>query len=224
MNSLPNYRSSLTVKTVDHLAKVDSVMRKLVCAYGVLELPNEDASFSGLVSTIIRQQLSKKAARSILNRLRGIFDGEELHPELLLGVSEDKFREVGVSAAKASYLKGIATFLESEPHFISGLKTMKDETAFEMLTTLKGVGPWTANVFLMFNLGRSDIFPYGDVSLQKAVSHLYGVSRKRTSSFAERWSPHRSAASFYLWKWVDDSNGVYKHKEENKSESPNQYC
>ncbi len=181
-------------------------MRELIAHYGPLRISRRSADYTGLVRIIINQQLSNKAAGTIFSRLISIVGRDSLTPEAVLGIKESDFRSIGISAAKTSYIRGLASILEERPDFLKRLADIENDEAFKILTSVKGIGPWSASIFLMFNLGREDIYPEGDVSINKAIKCLYEIHPDKHQTVSEGWRPHRTLACLYLWKWIDVKN------------------
>lgn len=162
--------------------------------------------FWDLCESILGQQLSEKVAPQIIARVKTTLN-HELSPEKVLATADDTLRADGVSYAKISYLKNVATAWQSGSILPHELHTLDDETVIEKLITIKGVGRWTAEMFLIFTLGRQDIFSAGDYGLRRAILIAYQLppetKPKELTALAEKWSPHRSLASRILWKSLD---------------------
>lgn len=163
------------------------------------------APFVALSYAIAAQQLSVKAADTIFGRFRDLFPPDRMpDPVRVVALSPAAIRAVGYSRAKAAFLRDLAARVVDERLPLHRLQEMTDEEAFEALTAVKGIGRWTAEVFLMFRLGRLDVFPADDLGLMKAVRRVYGLrkrpSRERLIRMAEPWRPYRSVAAWYLWR------------------------
>ena len=173
-------------------------MAGLVQRHGPMTFERE-APFDALVGAIISQQISGKAAASIVARLRARVS---LEPTALAGAHHMTLRAAGLSRAKASYLRGLARFALSGG--LQDLGTLEDEVVVERLTSVKGIGRWTAEMFLMFSLGRPDIWPLGDGGVQRAALQLYRIrSPRRLATLGERFRPFRSHAAWYFWRSID---------------------
>jgi DNA-3-methyladenine glycosylase II len=199
--------SQYDIKTaLDHLTNVDEVLRIVAAKTGPIEFPNRTTNFESLTRIIINQQLSGKAASTIFSRLKKSFDGE-ITPQKTNSISDDIFTKAGVSRSKARFIRNIADKFLSNPDFIEFLKNQPDSDALNELISIKGIGQWSARVFLIFYLKRQDVFASGDATIQKAVTILYGKetleSEKSLRVLTERWSPYNSAACILLWRWVD---------------------
>lgn len=163
--------------------------------------------FEALVRTIVYQQLSGKAASTILGRLYDVYGGRAPTAAQMLSTSDAALRGAGISNQKASYLRDLASRVEDGRLPVRQLGRLPDATAIEVLTGVKGIGVWTAQIFLMFRLGRPDVLPDGDLGIQNAVQRAYGLRRRptpeRVRKLGAAWAPHRTAASWYLWRSLD---------------------
>lgn len=161
--------------------------------------------FEALVESVISQQLSVKAADTIFLRFKNLFGGIKFpKPQDVVKKDDEELRSVGLSYAKASYVKSVADA------FISGLidpkqiKSQSDEEIIQALTQIRGVGRWTAEMILIFALKRPDVFSVDDNGIQRAITSLYGITdKKEMVRLSESWKPHRSAACWYLWKSLE---------------------
>ncbi|MBI3190536.1 DNA-3-methyladenine glycosylase 2 family protein, partial [archaeon] len=166
------------------------------------KLEKRNDYFNILVLSIANQQLSGKAAMTIYKRLRSLCNGK-VTPERIFKLKPSTIRKAGFSYPKVSYIKDLSKkFMNREisPH---RFHFQSDEEVLEELVKIKGIGRWTAEMFLMFSLGREDVFPADDLGIKKAISKIYGVkdtSQKNLDNFSKRWKPYRSYASLYLWK------------------------
>lgn len=171
---------------------------------------NEDL-YSSLVAAIINQQLSVAAAKTIHTRFMGLFKNKMPSYVQLIKTSPELLRSAGVSNQKAGYLKNIAQFGIDYGLNYHELKEWEDEKLIEYLTQIKGVGRWTAEMILMFNLNRLDVLPIDDIGIQNAYKKLYGINKTGKAlkshllKHARIWSPYRSIACMYLWQWKDQS-------------------
>ncbi|AVG23260.1 DNA 3-methyladenine glycosylase II [Pontimonas salivibrio] len=158
--------------------------------------------FDVLVCSIVGQQLSVRAADTIEARLRALVG--PLTPERILDAREEDLRALGFSRSKVAYSHGLAeAFLNNTitPHLLTDAP---DETVVSTLTAVKGIGPWTAEMFMMFGLGRLDVWSQGDLGLRRSMEHFFGEA---TPAIAERWRPYRSVAAWYLWEHSDQLQG-----------------
>ncbi len=158
--------------------------------------------FASTVETITGQQLSVKAAASIFGRLLALMPAGKIRPQSILELNEEDLRGVGLSRAKTRSIRELAERVSSGEVDLEALRTLPDDELVAHLVQLRGIGPWTAEMLLMFDFGRPDVFSMGDLGLRTAVSRLYGVDRDDRDAIAaisERWSPYRSSACHYLW-------------------------
>lgn len=167
-----------------------------------------------LLESIVSQQLSVKAAATIFSRFCALFPDHYPHPDLLCAIETDRLRSAGLSNQKASYLQNVATFslqYDLENH---NWDSMSDQDIIDFLTRIKGVGKWTAEMILMFTIGRSDILPVDDLGIQQAMIRLFNLSEKdkalkqKMIELAEPWRPYRTIASRYLWRWKDSAIAI----------------
>jgi DNA-3-methyladenine glycosylase II len=196
-----------------HLRKADPVMRAMVDAHGPLDFDGrrgrpQDA-YGALVRSIVGQQLSTKAARTIYERLIAIFDGHTPTPEELIAADPDEIRAAGLSRPKISYLRDLGQHIIDGELEVDRLQRLPDHEVTEQLTAVKGLGRWTADMFLMFHLKRPDILPVGDLGIRRAVERAYGLDEMpapdELERMAEPWRPHRTLACLYLWESLDNA-------------------
>jgi DNA-3-methyladenine glycosylase II len=190
-----------------HLAASCDVMATLIPLHTPPDITpkSPDSYFEVLVSSIMGQQLSVKAAATIEGR---VIEGLGPHsPHLLADKTVEQLREFGLSRSKSSYIIEMARAFRDgmiDPHALEGLEP---ESIISTLTTLKGVGPWTAEMFMIFGMGLPDVWSSGDLGLRNAVYANFGEGVD-TSAIAERWRPYRSYAALYLWEFSDNSPGA----------------
>jgi len=167
--------------------------------------PHQRDPFDTLIVSIISQQLSVKAADTIEARVRKL-GGDPFSPEKLLNCQIDELRMAGLSGRKVEYVRGIAKAVIEDGLDLRAMRELPAETVMQQLTSLRGVGQWTAEMFMIFSLGHLDIFSVLDVGLQRGMQQLFGDRADSPSAMqklATRWSPYRSVASWYLWRLVD---------------------
>lgn len=193
-------------------ACADPIMSALVSRIGPLHREarrrgRPDDAYGALVRTIVGQQLSTKAARSIYNRLATIFGARPPTPEELLVADEDQLRAAGLSRPKIRYLRDLADHIISGEMDLEAFGDLADDEVTERITAVKGLGPWSADMFLMFHLERPDVLPVGDLGIRRAVERTYGLEAMpnpdELRAIAEPWQPHRTLACFYLWESLD---------------------
>jgi len=187
------------------LAK-DKYLRPLVKKHGPCKIrPSKKKDyFLDLVDAIVSQQLSGKAAATIFGRVKEGLG--KVIPAKILSTPDAKFRDWGLSRQKTSYLKDLAKKVKEGDLKIEKLDKLPDEEVMEELIAVKGIGLWTAEMFLMFSLARPDIFPVDDLGIQKGITRLLGmrISSQKIGKFAECWKPYQTVASWYVWKVVDN--------------------
>jgi DNA-3-methyladenine glycosylase II len=199
---------------LEHLRSSDDTLAGVIDAHGPLDLESrvrgrpQDA-YGALLRAIVGQQLSVAAARTIYGRFTDLFGGHTPTPEELLEVDPDTLRGVGLSRAKANYVRSLAEHVISGELELDRLDELSDERVAAEVTAIKGLGQWTADMFLIFHLGRPDVLPVGDLGVRRAVERLYGLeglpSAAELEALGERWRPYRSLASLYLWESLDNA-------------------
>ena len=166
--------------------------------------------FFSLMRAIVYQQLSGKAASTIFDRFLKLFPNEDPTPDRLLALTDEQLRSVGLSRQKSAYLRDLAAKVHSGALPLEDVDTMSDAAIIEYLVQVKGIGRWTAQMFLMFKLGRADVLPDLDLGIQNAIKRAY---RKRKCSpkdvlrIGSKWSPYSSIACWYLWRSLDNGGG-----------------
>ncbi len=187
-----------------HLKKHDLVLGKVVERMGSLDFELDDRHYEALVESIIYQQLAGSAARAILNRFKNLYNGKIPDPEKYLATEESKLRSAGLSPQKISYIRDLCERIVNDSLDLEELSSLPDEEAVEQLDVIKGVGRWTAEMFLIFVLGRTDVLPVDDLGVQKAAKRLYHLrklpTRERFERLARNWHPYCSIATLYLWR------------------------
>jgi DNA-3-methyladenine glycosylase II len=190
----------------------DPVLQTVATQIGELpEILVTENLFVDIVSSIVGQQLSVKAADTIWKRFETLFPEKRVTPEAVLLLSDQEIRDVGCSFPKIKYMKGLAQLVVEKKIDLSGLLSLRDEEVITELTKVKGIGRWTAEMILIFSLGRPDVFSMGDLGLKTAVARLYSVERddlKKIEEISLQWSPNRSLASRYLWRSLDNEKNV----------------
>lgn len=200
-------------KAVAVLRESDPVMGRLVDEHGAIvrkDLKRErpDDAYGALLRSIVGQQLSTKAARTIYGRLTDLFGGRAPTPAELLAVDPEAVRACGLSRPKVSYLRDLAEHVEDGELQLDRLAELPDEEVVAQLTAIKGLGQWSADMFLMFHLGRPDVLPVGDLGIRRAVELAYGLKdlpdAAKLERIAEPWRPYRTLACLYLWSSLDN--------------------
>jgi DNA-3-methyladenine glycosylase II len=193
--------------------RADPVMARLIDDHHELvrrDLKRERRgdAYGALVRSIVGQQLSTKAAATIYGRMLELFGGHTPTPKQLLKVHPDKIHAAGLSNAKIAYLRDLAVHVEEGTLELERLPDLPDEEVAAQLTSIKGLGQWTADMFLMFHLGRPDVLPVGDQGIRRAVQVEYRLRKlpdaKRLEKIARPWRPYRTLACLYLWSSLDN--------------------
>lgn len=204
-------------KALKHFKKVDPILYeaalkiKLETRQKPEDLSSEALAkedyFIDLVDSIISQQLSGKAATTIFGRFKELFPNEKITPYELIKIEDQTIRDAGISWNKIKYIKEIANEIINNKLNLRSFESLTDEQVITELVKLKGVGTWTAEMFLMFTLMRTDIFSAGDLGLQNAMVKLYKLndkpSKEKLLEISNKWSPHRTIASRILWKSLE---------------------
>lgn len=192
-----------------HLKRSDRVMKRLIPRFGDARLQSRGDAFTTLSRSVVGQQISVKAAQSVWNRLCGLVcpQGGPLLPAELGRLEVLALRSAGLSARKAEYLLDLASHFTQGRVHVGLWDSMPDEAIIEELVAIRGIGRWTAEMFLIFHLLRPDVLPLDDLGLIKGISLNYfsgeTVSRAEAREVAEAWAPYRSVATWYLWRSLD---------------------
>lgn len=190
-----------------HLHKADPVLRDVIRRAGPFTLRRERDRFRMLVRSIISQQISTAAALSIRKRLEALVNTKRMTAESLLALDDAALRGAGLSPQKLSYLRDLCTKVNDGTVRLARLSRMDDESVIEELIAVKGIGRWTAQMFLMFCLGRPDVFPHDDLGVRMALKRMYGLEelpdKAASHVLAEPWRPYASIASWYCWRSGD---------------------
>ena len=194
-----------------HLSRRDPLLRPVIKRHSPCRLQPHTRYYETLVRAIISQQLSTKVADTICGRVKAIYAPTRFpRPDQILATPNETLRATGMSNAKVSFLKDIAAKTADGTLKLSRLSRMSDEEVIEMLITVKGIGVWTAHMFLIFSLGRLDVLPVGDLGIRKAVERLYDFDHLPNAAEIEQiaedrgWRPYCSVAAWFLWRsWED---------------------
>lgn len=189
-----------------YLSGIDPVLGRAISDVGAVSRPLDGEPFESLAKSIMGQQLSLKAADTIISRVEAHLG--TLDADAVLAVDPDALRAAGLSRAKVAYLRDLSMRCRSGELDLSRLHALSDDEVVEQVTRVKGVGPWTADMFLIFALGREDVFSMGDGGLRRAAVLLYGdraADDDVMRSIAQLWSPHRTAACFVLWELLGNA-------------------
>lgn len=209
------HMNSATVKeAAEHLAKYDPILRPIIAQVGLYTVQPQKGYYQELVDAIISQQLSVHAARAIEHRFRDMFGGEFPTPEQILTTDVETLRSIGFSRAKAMYVLDLAQHIVDGKIHFDHLDALSNDEIIAELTAVKGIGVWTAHMFLIFCMGRTDILPVGDLGIRNGVWKLYGFDdaptpQQITDIAAENhWHPYESIASWYIWRTFDTTPAV----------------
>ncbi len=192
-----------------HLVRRDRVMKKLIPQFGEARLQSRGDAFTTLARSIVGQQISVKAAQSVWDRFAQQVGGPptRLPPATVLELPVEQLREAGLSARKAEYLLDLAQHFQSGKVHVRQWQQMDDEAIIEELVAIRGIGRWTAEMFLIFHLMRPNVLPLDDLGLLKGISVNYfsgePVSRAEARELGEGWAPFRSVATWYIWRSLD---------------------
>ena len=198
---------SISVKS---LLKKDPKLQDLFYDPLIENLYPESNYFQSIVKSIVYQQLSVKAAKKIHQRFINIFRlSKYLEPKDVINIPKEKLKSVGLSYMKADYIKNVAIYFMDNPKIILTLDKKNDQEIIDLISSIKGVGVWTVQMFLMFTLNRPDIFPVTDLALQKGYSAFYKkknlVDPKIMLKHSMEWIPHRTTMSLYFWRYLEEN-------------------
>ena len=184
--------------------KKDPKLAKIINRVGKYQIKTTKNYYRSLVEAIITQQLSGSAAKANSTRFQSLYDRKFPQPIDVINTPDSKLRKVGLSRPKIKYIKELSRHIESKKLKMRSLSRLKDEEVIEQLTQVKGIGRWTAEMFLIFSLGRMDVLPVGDLGLRKGVQRYNSADELPNAAeiekLAERWRPYRTVATWYLWK------------------------
>ena len=193
-----------------HLRAADPVLKRVIQQVGPCTLKLRKDRFQSLVRSIVSQQISGHAARAILQRLDQLVAPDRLSPNAIGALTEDRLRSVGLSKQKASYLLDLTRSIQAGNMQLNQIGRLSDEKIIGQLTQVKGIGRWTAQMFLMFSLGRPDVLPYDDLGIRSALRNLYALdelpNKAACEAIAQPWQPHTTVACWYCWRSLDLPN------------------
>jgi DNA-3-methyladenine glycosylase II len=193
-------------KALDHLKKSDAILASIIARVGPCKMAYRDPTFEMLARAIVFQQLSTKAARTIYGRLEEAAGGA-LTPESIQNLSVSEMRRAGLSRQKLGYIRDLAEHALSGKVDFAKLPSMSDEEVIASLTDIKGVGVWTAHMFLLFSLRRPNVLPVGDLGVRMAIQRAYRKRKmptpKQVEQIAKGWHPYCSYAAWYLWRSLE---------------------
>jgi len=201
-------------KAADYLSGVDPVLQPVIARVGLCTIRPHTDYYQELVDSIISQQLSIHAARSIESRFRDLFGGAFPTPEQILTTDVDTLRGLGFSRAKASYVLDLAQHVVDGKVRFDHLDALSNDEVIAELTAVKGIGTWTAHMFLMFCMGRTDVLPVGDLGIRNGIRKLYGFADAPTPdqitelAAKNQWHPYESIASWYIWQSMNKTPAI----------------
>ncbi|MBI4537680.1 MAG: DNA-3-methyladenine glycosylase 2 family protein [candidate division NC10 bacterium] len=200
-------------RAVLHLKRADPVLAGIIERVGPYRILYAEPDFETLVRSVLLQQLSGKAAKTIFARFKGaVTRGSRMRPEEVLVLSREVLRGLGLSTRKAEYVHDLAAKVEAGVVDLAKLSHLSDAEVTEHLGQVKGIGPWTAQMFLLFGLKRPDVLATGDLGIRGAVKKAYRMrtlpSPARVAKMATRWHPYCSVACWYLWRSLEDAPGL----------------
>ena len=197
---------------IAHLSKADQRLAEVIGRVGTWSIKTRSDPFHSLVEAIIYQQLAGKAADAIFGRFLKIYGKEFPLPSQVLETEEALLRAAGLSGRKVEYIRDLAAHVADGRLDLQSLREIPDEEVIELLTEVKGIGRWTAEMFLIFNLGRLDVLPVGDLGLRKAIQVNYQLDLLPTPAMAREiaapWKPYSTVATWYLWKSLEKFKGI----------------
>ena len=194
-----------------HLAKNDKYLASVIKQHGPCQIKPHTDHYGQLARSIVGQQCCVKAAQTIFLRFQAEFGGKTPRPEQLITTDDEVLRGLGLSYAKASYVKDLAARVLDKRLDLAHIATMPNDQLIEQLTAVKGIGEWSAHMFMIFGLGRLDVLPVGDLGVRKAMMQLYDLKALPdpatcvTIANNGKWHPYESVAAWYLWRSLDNS-------------------
>lgn len=195
---------------IRHIRKRDPILGEVIRTVGAFTLKPRKQGYEILVRSILSQQISTSAASTIRNRLQDLLPGRRIVPQSLDALSDEQLQQVGISTQKRTYLRDLTRCTLDGSISFKRIRKASDEEAIEELIQVKGIGRWTAQMYLIFSLGRLDVFAPDDLGLRNAVDRLYDIPdqapRKHYDDLAMNWSPYRSIASWYLWRSLESKD------------------
>jgi len=206
-NLISTLSPELAEEGIRRLRKVDPILREVIDRVGPFQLNLTRNRYHSLARAIVSQQISTAAARSIWKRLEGLTAPKKLTADAIIVLADEDLRGAGLSPQKLRYFRDLASRVADGRLPLAKLSRMSDEAVVEALVEVTGIGEWTAQMFLIFSLGRADVFAPDDYGLKAAIKNLYGLevlpNRALATQIAEPWQPYRSIASWYLWRSLE---------------------
>jgi len=196
---------------VSKLEKCDSKLAEIIDQIGPCHFERRAQGITSLIYSVIGQQLSNNSARAIRSRFDNLFENDGINPQHLAEISEEELRKTGLSQAKVKCLRSLAEHVLLDKINFPRLDAIDDEAVISTLTQVKGIGRWTAEMYLMFSLGRLDVFPIDDLAIRTAMSNIYRLAKRdcvtQARQIAQEWRPYRTIACWYLYRYVNMLRG-----------------
>lgn len=198
-------------QAAEYLSGCDPALKPIIRSVGACTIRPHKNYYQELVDSIIGQQLSIKAAATIIKRFKDLFGGEFPAPEQILTKDIEELRSAGLSRGKATYVRDLAQHVVNGQVKFDHLDSLSNEEIIKELTAVKGIGEWTAHMFMMFCMGRLDILPYGDLGIKNGIQKLYNLAHQPTPQEIidiaknNRWHPYESIACWYVWQSLDNA-------------------
>ena len=194
----------MTNQKAINFLKRDPKLAKIIKQVGPYNVKISRNRYQSLVEAIVTQQLAGSAAKSIIKRFRNLYDSSFPKPIDVINTHPTKLRKTGLSGMKVSYIKELSIKIENKEVNLRTISRLSDDEIIESLTKVKGIGRWTAEMFLIFSLGREDVLPVGDLGLKKGIQRMFSLDDlpdvKHIEKVANKWRPYRTVATWYLWK------------------------
>lgn len=201
-----------SLATIEHLSLADRRLARVIESVGKYDIKLRREPFRSLVEAIIYQQLAGRAADTIYARFLKIYGGKFPAPERILATDAGMLRAAGLSGRKIEYIMDLSSRVAAGKLQLGLLRSMDDEQVVEQLVEVKGIGRWTAEMFLIFCLGRQDVLPAGDLGLRKAMQKVYSLAElpepEEMQKIAQGWKPYSSVATWYLWRSLEKFKGI----------------
>ncbi len=198
---------STDLNAIEEVGRLDPALAGLLQQLEPIEITLQEDFFVSIASAIVGQQLSNRVAEVLWERLTALLE-DGVTPSNLQSLDDEQLRGIGISYAKIKYLKALSTAVLDRTLELDRLHTLDDDEIVRQLTRIKGIGPWTAEMFLIFSMGRTDVFSVGDGGLQRAVKWLYQMEqipgKDELIRISDRWRPYRTTAALYLWRAIDE--------------------
>lgn len=210
MLAMTTDRTAIHQAAADHLSQHDPILAPVIARAGLCTITPQTDYYQRLVSSIISQQLSVKAAATIKQRFMALFDGQLPTPDQIIAKDTEQLRSVGLSNQKANYVRDLAQHVIDGRIAFDAIDSLSNDEIIAKLTDVKGVGEWTAHMFLMFGMGRTDVLAHGDLGIRNGIRALYGYEHAPTpdqiKQLAEQhgWHPYESIACWYIWYSLDN--------------------